>query len=198
MSQYTFPTGDIFHADGTTPIALSNVVIDGGTFKGDTDTSSVMDGSAHGQANTEEFGSTVFSGSSIGPDLATSNAALANQEAGNYLMKGLAANLATVASTVLASAAALHGVARNAVHDRNAVRTLNVATAIRAGNWDIFAGEFSPAPTGSNDQTAFLQTNPSNADDETVVGSTYGIPGELAYRDGGPNPVSGSYDAKTA
>ncbi len=198
MSIYTFPTGDVAQADGSATFSHANIVIDGGTFKGDTDTSSVMDGSAHGQVDLEQIGSTVVDDSGV--DAATSSAGVANQEAGNYIMKGLASNLATLASTVLASTAALHsGVPRNPVHDRNAVRTLGVAAAIRAGNWDIFAGEFSPAPTGTNDITAFLQTNPSDADDETVVGSTsYGIPGELAYRDGGPNPVSGSYTPKTA
>ncbi len=197
MSQYTFPTAGIVHADGTTPVSLSNVTIDGGTFKGDTAASSVMSGSAQGQAIQEFFGSDVISG--VGGALgATTNSAIANQETGNYLMKNVAGNLATVASTVLATAAALHGIARNPVHERNAVRTQRVASAVRSGGWNIFDGTFDTAPTQIDDQTAFLNTNDSGADDEVVVGSTYGIPGEHAYRDGGPNPVSGSYDAKTA
>ena len=193
---YTFPTDDVVHADGTVAITFGNIVIDGGTFKGDTDTSSVMDGSAQGQAQPDNFGSTIVSGSGVvGTTAATT---IANQEAENYIMKGVSGNLATVASTVLASAAALHGIARNPVHDRNAVRTQRVASAVRSGGWNIYDGTFDTAPTEVNDQTDFLNTNDSGADDETVVGSTYGIPGEHAYRDGGPNPVSGSYDAKTA
>ncbi len=201
MSQYTFPTASgVIHADGTSVFALSNVDINGGTFKGDTDTSSVMAGSAHGQAEPEYFGSTVFSGTGI--TSATPEANLANQEAGNYIIKAVSGNLATVSSIVLASAAALHGDARSAVHERNAVRTQHVASAIRSGAWDIYAGAFSPVPGVANDQSVFVSSINPNAvsltDNETLVGSTYGIPGEHAYRDGGPNPVSGSYDAKTA
>ena len=197
MSRYTFPTNDVIHADGTVAITFGDIVIDGGTFKGDTDTSSVMDGSAQGQAELSNIGSSVNDDSGV--DAATSNAGVANQEAGNYLMKGLASNLATVASTVLASAAALHGIARNPVHDRNAVRTQLVASAVRSGAWDIFNGVFTTTPVEQDDQTVFLNTNTdSSSDDETLVGSTYGIPGEHAYRDGGPTPVSGSYTDKTS
>ncbi len=100
MSQYTFPTsGVVMASDGSPTIDFTTIVVDGGTFKGATNTSSVMDGSAHGQAQQEEYGSTVVSGTGVVG--ATPSTTIANQEAGNYLMKGLASNLATVASTVL-------------------------------------------------------------------------------------------------
>jgi len=190
MSRYTFPTSGVIHADGTVAIIFADIVIDGGTFKGDTDTSSVMDGSAQGQTDLNQIGSTVNDDSGV--DAATSSASVANQEAGNYIMKAVSGNLATVSSTILASAAALHGIARNPVHERNAVRTQLVASAIRSGAWDIYAGAFSPAPAEQEDIAAF------GTDDETVVGSTFGIPGELAYRDGSPLPISGEYTPKTA
>jgi len=194
MSQYTFPINNVIHADGTSVFAHANIDINNGTFKGDTDTSSVAQGSAHGQTALDQIGSTVNDDSGV--DAATSSAGVANQEAGNYSMKKVASNLATVASTILSSASA--DFFRNPVHDRNAVRTQRVASAIRSGSWDIFAGAFTTAPVETQDIVPFLQTNPSNADDETVVGSTYGIPGELAYRDGSALPISGEYTPKTA
>ncbi len=197
MSQYTFPANNVVMASNGSPVIdFTAINVTGGTFKGDTDGSN-MDGSAHGQTELDQIGSTILSGTGL-VGATTNGAAVANQEAGNYIMKAVSGNLATATSTVMATAAAEHGIARNPVHDRNAVRTFGVAAAIRSGNWDIFAGAFSPVPFDRNDQDAFLQTNPSNADDETVVGSTYGIPGELAYRDGSALPISGGYTPKTA
>ena len=182
-------------SNGSPIIDFTAINVTGGTFKGDS-AGSNLDSSAHGQAIGQEFGSTIVSGSGV--EGATANATIANQETGNYIMKNVAGNLATVASTILATAASLHGIARNPIHERNAVRTQLVASAIRSGTWDIYAGAFSPALGAQDDQSAFVNTNDSGADDETVVGSTYGIPGEHAYRDGSALPISGGYTPKTA
>ena len=197
MSQYTFPANNVVMASNGSPVIdFTAINVTGGTFKGDTDGSN-MDGSAHGQTELDQIGSTILSGTGL-VGATTNGAAVANQEAGNYIMKAVSGNLATAASTVMATAAAEHGIARNPVHERNAVRTQLVASAIRSGAWDIFAGAFSPVPTEQDDQSTFVSTNDSGADDETVVGSTYGIPGENAYRDGSPTPISGAYVPKTA
>ena len=83
---------------------------------------------------------------------------------------------------------------RRSIHKLEHLWTLRVATAIRAGYWNIFTGSWSTAPT--------------NADDAATMGAdhaatpTYAVPGELTYRVSGmPDATNGltqdDYEAKT-
>lgn len=76
---------------------------------------------------------------------------------------------------------------RRAVHKIEGLSTRRVATAIRAGNYNIYTGQFSSAPTVAND--SFGQDDAATPTDA--------VPGELTYRTGAKKPVNNDYKAKT-
>jgi hypothetical protein len=76
---------------------------------------------------------------------------------------------------------------RRAVHKIEGVSTRRVATAIRAGNYNIYTGQFSAAPTVADD---------SFGQDDAAT-PTAAVPGELTYRTGAKNPVNNDYKART-
>jgi len=84
---------------------------------------------------------------------------------------------------------------RRSIHKLEFMRTNRVATAIRAGFWDIFAGVFTTAPTVANDEPTMGQDDAANP--------TYAIPGELVYRVSGQQDgatfgiIQDNYEAKT-
>jgi hypothetical protein len=114
---------------------------------------------------------------------------IANLDANNYAMRTVVGTVHGVANDKITSPASDYGRAK--VHKVNAVRTRKVATAVRAGDWVPYSGEFVNQPALANDFAGF-------GTDEATVDSTtkYGLKGELAYRYGGPVPVSGEYEAK--
>lgn len=118
------------------------------------------------------------------------------QEVENFIMKKSNANVHGQANTDLQSGAADYG--RNKVHRITALRTSKVTTAIRAGRWNIFTGEFSVAPSTSNDY-ASMDLDGTNVPDEEAKDSTtkYGTKGELAYNHGGRTVKQQDYEAKT-
>ena len=76
---------------------------------------------------------------------------------------------------------------RRAIHKIEGVSTRRVATAIRAGNYNIYTGLFSVAPTVGSD---------SFGQDDAAT-PTAAVPGELTYRTGADKPVNADYKAKT-
>jgi hypothetical protein len=190
---YIIPTGigsrDMIQPDGSA-FVQAELVVDAGTMKGNTAAGSALDSLNHGQGSLEFYGGQIVTGTVAGVDLTTTDTTVANQEAGNYIMKGVAGNLATVASTILATSAADFG--RRRVHKRESAHTTRVAEAIRAGSWDIYSGAFSPAPTTANDFSGW------GADDAAEPNTTkYGVKGEIRYRSGGPSTTAGEYESKT-
>lgn len=78
---------------------------------------------------------------------------------------------------------------RRKVHSRTAVRSHGIATAIRAGYWDIYSGTFSTAPTVSDDFSDF------DADNEIASqGTNLSVGGEFAYRYGIASPTDNYED----
>lgn len=121
---------------------------------------------------------------------------IANQEAGNYTIRKINGRVHGVANTKVQTGASDFG--RSKVYKVLAVRTRKIATAIRAGYWNPFTGQFSTDPTFANDYTSFDVDGTNIPDDETKDTTTkYGIGGEFAYNAGGRTTVSGNYDAKT-
>jgi hypothetical protein len=114
---------------------------------------------------------------------------IANQVAGNYSVRGIAARTHGVVDTKLAAAASDYG--RNKIHKQTAVRTRKVASAIRNGYWVPASGKFSTKPSQSNDVAGF------GTDEAVADASTYGVKGEFAYQYGADLPASGDYTAKT-
>jgi hypothetical protein len=76
---------------------------------------------------------------------------------------------------------------RRAIHKIEGVSTRRVATAIRAGNYNIYTGLFSVAPTVGSD----------NFGQDDAATPTAAVPGELTYRTGADKPVNADYKAKT-
>lgn len=76
---------------------------------------------------------------------------------------------------------------RRAVHKIEALSTRRVATAIRAGNYNIYTGRFSVAPT--------VATDSFGQDDAATP--TAQVPGELTYRTGAKKPVNDNYKGTT-
>jgi len=83
------------------------------------------------------------------------------------------------------------------IHQRETVRTYKVATAIVAGYWNNYSGQWSTVPTQSEDiadESWGLDHAVPNA---TGTPINRPIPGELVYRTGKPLPTQADYPAKT-
>jgi len=122
---------------------------------------------------------------------ATPVGSVASQAKRNFLFKKSAGQVHGVNETRLAAGAADYGRAK--LHAVRAVRTQQVATAIRAGNWVPISGKFSTQPTQVNDFAGW------GTDEVTQKDSTnYALKGEFVYRYGGPSGSLNDYNGKTA
>ena len=132
----------------------------------------------------------------------------ATMTAGAYVMKRVTTELAGISNTFLQSGAAYPGGLRS-IHKLETVRTTQVATAIRAGYWNIFSGTFSSGPNSTEDATTPSTNNQLSAfDQQAGTGATSGvldaaanptqaIPGELVITEGDPLPTLADYSART-
>lgn len=137
------------------------------------------------------FGSTVIDGSTSGPaTVANSSAAIAYIAAGEYAIKRVTTTVAGISNTTLRSGALQPGRIR-AIKSRDSVRDTLVATAIRAGNWNIYTGTFSSAPSASTDGLGDVAGNASGGSDN-AANPTQAVPGELVYRVSGRATGGGS------
>lgn len=113
---------------------------------------------------------------------------------GNYIMKGGVPGAVAGGQYTVTGFGSDYGF-RRSIHKVEHVRTRRVATAIRAGYWNIYSGEFS--------------TQPEVADDISSIGAdhaatpSYAVPGELVYRvSGQPDGTHGitqdDYPPKTS
>jgi hypothetical protein len=105
---------------------------------------------------------------------------------GDYVMMLVTTDLAGASNDSLLSAASF---ARRPIHKLEAMRTTRTATAVRAGFWNVYTGEWSTKPTSANDISDW------GTDDAAVP--TYAVPGELVYRDGSASPILDEYKART-
>jgi hypothetical protein len=204
---------DVFGAIHTAPVAITSVADDGSGF---CDYTLATHGLVVGQV-VNITGST--SGNLDGPQKITSlpdvnsfvtdRAYVASATAGNYtLVSGRFASMtageylirgytlgggSSPVSVSLATYGSDFGI-RRSIHKLEHMRTRRVATAIRAGNWNIYTGQFTTAPVVADDA-------PTWGTDEAAT-PTRAIPGELVYRhsgmpDGTYGPVQKDYPAKT-
>lgn len=74
------------------------------------------------------------------------------------------------------------------IHKLETLRTRRLTTAIRAGYWNIYTGQFTTPPTVATDSLA----------NDNAATPTRAVPGDLVYRTGKPTPVVDTYKAKTA
>lgn len=166
---------------GGSAVTASSTINNGGTAI-NVGTSTVLDTRAPGAAAKTVFASTPISGVHAEKSVDAGTFAFDNQTG---LIMRVTDSLATVSNDVLVSAA------DDVVNARsiNQVSGINISdrtSAIRAGAWNAYSGEFSPAVTG--DLTDFGIDNAANPSRAT--------PGELAYMDGSPNPTTDEYSKK--
>lgn len=121
---------------------------------------------------------------------------LANMTVNNYSMMKVVGTVHGQTTTALQAGASDYG--RRSVHAITAIRTRKVATAIRAGYWNPFTGQFTTDPTLANDYADF-DTDGTNVPDDEVknIVSNYGVGGEFAYRNGTRSVITEEYDIKT-
>lgn len=115
----------------------------------------------------------------------------ATMTAGEYIMLGYASSVAGGQKTTTGFGSD-YGI-RRSIHKLEHLYTRRVATAIRAGYWNIYTGEWSTDPVVADDAATW-------GTDEAAT-PTRAIPGELTYRvsgmpDGTYGPIQDDYPVK--
>lgn len=140
------------------------------------------------------------------PGYPTSN--FGTMTAGSYVMKRVTTTLAGVANTFLRSGSSFLS-ARRSINKLETVRSWHIASALRAGNWNVVSGIFSTAITTSEDATTPSANNLLSAfDQQAGRGSTSGtldqaanpsqtLPGELIIHHGSGLPLNTDYQPRT-
>ena len=170
----------------TKAISANPVKNDGGTGKNVGDVSTVLETSTLG-ANGVATGSVVIDGTDTDPALSGGTFAYNNQ---SPVAKRVTASLATVSNTTLLSGASVPSLVQS-VHKIESVVTRRVATAIRAGNYNMYTGLFSSAPTVATD-TFHKAVNSATYIDK-VANVSVANPGVAVYKTGAVNPVVNAY-----
>lgn len=80
------------------------------------------------------------------------------------------------------------------INSIEAFDTRKIATAIRAGYWNIYTGQFTTNPTVSYDTMHKSVVGTADVDNAAHVGRSY--TGTLTYLAGSKNPVNKVYDSK--
>lgn len=111
-----------------------------------------------------------------------------------YIMLAYSSNVAGVVGLDRKGFGSDYGI-RRSIHKLEHLYSRLVATAIRAGNWNIYTGKWSTDPTVQDDAPTWGTDDAANP--------TRAIPGELTYRvSGQPDATNGitqdDYEAKTS
>lgn len=181
--------------DGASAVTSSSTVNNGGAAINVGSSSSLLSNQALGRDDQGVFGSTVIavaSGDYADPAIA-----------GTFAYNNVEPISIKVTDTLAGSVsndALLSGAAdanRRSIHRQETVRSTRTTTAIRAGYWNIYSGQWTTPPTTAVDNHF------DNANDTTSVTSTdeaaspsRAVPGELVYKLGQPVPVYADYEAK--
>jgi hypothetical protein len=167
--------------DGSAVTATSTKNKGGSVVNGGT--TAVLDSVALGYSNVGVFGTAVVDGTDTDKALTAGTFSFNNQAP---VAKRVTTSLSGVSNSFLQSGAAKPGVVRS-IHFVQSVRTRRLTTAIRAGYWNIYTGQFSSAPTVAVD--TFATDNAANV--------SRAFPGQLTYKTGAPVPVQDDYPEKT-
>jgi len=81
------------------------------------------------------------------------------------------------------------------------LRTYYYKTAVIAGNWNIFTGEFSSISDATSgvwdiDKAGDTAGNIRGSGTDIAANPTLDSPGRLTYQDGSPNPTNDAYSAR--
>lgn len=162
-------------------------------------TTALVDNLALGTANLGAFGSRVVQDTVTSGDYAavassgSTNFAYNNQKP---IAMRYTTSIAGTGNTVLQSASNTPSLTRS-IHRQEVVRSRRLTTAIRAGYWNIFSGQFSTAPTVAVDDTwsnSAGATVATSSDDSANPSRT--APGELTIKLGQQVPVNSGYKPK--
>lgn len=162
-------------------------------------TTALVDNLALGTANLGAFGSRVVQDTVTSGDYAavassgSTNFAYNNQKP---IAMRYTTSIAGTGNTVLQSASNTPSLTRS-IHRQEVVRSRRLTTAIRAGYWNIFSGQFSTAPTVAVDNTwsnSAGATVATSSDDSANPSRT--APGELTIKLGQQVPVNSGYKPK--
>lgn len=185
--------------DGSSAVTASSTVNDGGVAINVGSSASLLSNRALGRSDVSVFGSTVISDATIDyADPALSGGTFAynnNEPIGVRLTDTLAGS---VSNTFLRSGASDLS-SRRSIHRQEKVRTNRFTTAIRAGYWNIYSGQWTTTPTTAVDNFWDIANDTTSATSTDQAASpSRNVPGELTYKLGQPVPVSVDYAAKTA
>lgn len=169
-------------SDGTSAVTATSTKNVGGAVK-NAGSSTLVDNVALGDQNVSIFGSTVVDGADTDKSLSAGTFKYDNQRP---VAKRVTTTLATVSKPFLQSGALVPGNLR-LLHKRESYKVNKIATAIRAGYWNIYTGTWTTPPTA---------TTESPGTDEAAT-PTRSVPGELVYKTGAKVPVQDNYKAKT-
>ena len=180
--------------NGTSNVTTTSTKNNGGSAINIGSKASVLKNSVLGYATVGAFGSKVIDGSSTDKAVSAGTFAYNNKAP---IAKRTAKIIAGVSNTVLVSGAAQPSLVKS-IHKSSVmngsgvlvdgVRTNRNSTAIRAGNFNIYTGRFSSAPTVAAD--TFASDNAANVGRSST--------GRLVYRTGSKLPKSVNYASKTA
>jgi hypothetical protein len=180
--------------NGTTDVTKTSTKNNGGSAINIGSTSSVLKNSVLGYKVVGAFGSKVIDGSNADKAVSAGTFAYSNKAP---VAKRTAKIIAGVSNTVLVSGAAQPGLVKSIKKSSvkngsgnivDGVRTRRFTTAIRAGNFNIYTGQFSVAPTVAVD--TFASDNAANVSRAST--------GRLVYITGSKLPKSVNYASKTA
>lgn len=164
-------------------VTATSTVNRGGVAKKAGSSSTVLENVALGDQGVSVSGSTVIDGTDTDKAVSAGTFKYDNQRP---IAKRVTTSLATVSNTVLRSGALVPSHLR-LLHKRESYKVNKIATAIRAGYWNIYSGTWTTNPTS---------TTESPGTDEAAT-PTRSVPGELVYKTGAKVPVQDNYKAKT-
>lgn len=164
-------------------VTATSTVNRGGVAKRVGTSSTVLDNVSIGNQGVSVFGSTVIDGTDT--DKALSGGTIAHDHV-KPIMARVTTELGGVSTTALATTANDPTQLRS-IHKRESYKVNKIATAIRAGYWNIYSGTWTTNPTA---------TTETPGTDEAAT-PTRSVPGELVYKTGAKVPVQDNYKAKT-
>lgn len=185
--------------DGSSAVTKASTVNNGGTAINVGSGSTVLNNSELGRDYQGVFASTVVSNATVDyADPALAGGTFAYNNSSPIAMKVTSQLAGSQANTFLRSAAS-DLQSRRSIHRQEKVRTTRTTTAIRAGYFNLYSGQWTTLPTTAVD--AFWDiandTTSATSTDEAAT-PTRSVPGELTYKLGQKVPVSVDYSAKNS
>jgi hypothetical protein len=170
----------------TKSISANSVKNRGGVGVNLGSTSTVLNNSGLG-LKSAATGSIVIDGTDTDTALSGGVFAYNNQKP---VAKRVTTSLATVVKTTLVSGASVPSLNRS-VHKIESVVTRRTSTAFRAGQFNIYTGSFSVAPTVATD--TFHKSVVGTTYVDSVANVSRDNPGKAVYRSGSKVPTTNSY-----